>query len=328
MSDIIIYENKNGDIKVDVTFEEESLWLNQSQICEIFCKSKSTVSEHIKNIFEEKELNLSSTVRKFRTVQTEGTREVSRDIEFYNLDMIIAVGFRVKSKEGTQFRQWATQRLNEYITKGFILNDDRFKNGTSMAYFDELQGRLREIRISERFFYQKIKDIYKTSKDYNEKDEETIKFFKVMQNKLLWAVSGQTASELVYSRIDVNASQLGMSSLDKKGKNLTKADISVGKNYLNEDEIKLLGLLVEQYLSFAETMATQKKIMYIADWKQKLDDILSLNGRELLKNAGKISKKIMLEKVSLEYEKYKINKKELEKIESLRELEEDIKGLR
>ena len=328
MSDIIIYKNENGNIKVDVTFEDKSIWLSQSQLCKVFSKSKSTISEHIANIFKENELILSSTVRNFRTVQIEGNREVSRDIEFYNLDMIIAVGFRVKSPEGTQFRQWATQRLNEYISKGFVLNDDRFKDGNSMAYFDELQNRLREIRISEKFFYQKIKDIYKTSKDYNEKSQETIKFFKVVQNKLLWAVSGKTASELVYNRIDSNLPNLGMSSLDKKGKNLTKADISVGKNYLNEEEIELLGLLVEQYLAFAEAMASQKKIMYIADWKQKLDDILSLNARELLDNAGQISRDMMLDKSSLVYDEYKENKKALQRVESLKELEADIKAMK
>jgi len=325
MSDIIIYKNENGNIKVDVTFEDKSIWLSQSQLCKVFSKSKSTISEHIANIFKENELEEYSVVRNFRTTASDGK---SYNINYYNLDMIIAVGFRVKSPEGTQFRQWATQRLNEYISKGFVLNDDRFKDGNSMAYFDELQNRLREIRISEKFFYQKIKDIYKTSKDYNEKSEETIKFFKVVQNKLLWAVSGKTASELVYSRIDSDLPNLGMSSLDKKGKNLTKADISVGKNYLNEEEIELLGLLVEQYLAFAEAMASQKKIMYITDWKQKLDDILSLNARELLDNAGQISRDMMLDKSSLVYDKYKENKKELQSVESLKELESDIKAMK
>ncbi|MGE4348049.1 MAG: RhuM family protein, partial [Flavobacteriaceae bacterium] len=192
-SEILIYQNSEGSIKIDVRLEEESVWLTQAQLCELFQKSKATISEHIKNVFEEGELDASATVRNFRTVQTEGKREVERAIDYYNLDVIISVGYRVKSPQGTQFRIWATQRLKEYIIKGFTLNDDRFKSGSSMNYFNELQERIREIRISERFFYQKIKDIYTTSIDYDAKDERTIEFFKVVQNKLLWAISQQTA---------------------------------------------------------------------------------------------------------------------------------------
>ena len=328
MSDVIIYKNKQGDIEVDVTFQDENIWLNQAQLCKVFGKSKSTISEHISNIFEEKELEETSTVRKFRTVQTEGSREVTREIENYNLDMIIAIGFRVKSPQGTQFRIWATQRLNEYITKGFVLDDERFKRGNSMSYFDELQDRLREIRISERFFYQKIKDIYATSHDYNKDDEKTLLFFKKVQNKLLWAISSKTAAELVYNRVDSGLPQLGMTSLDKKGKNITKADVKVAKNYLDEKEIKLLGLIVEQYLAFAQTMAEQKMLMSMDDWIERLDVIISLNGRELLRHAGKISHKMAVEKSTKEYEKYKVERKRLQGIESLRELEADLKALR
>jgi len=194
-SEILIYQNPDGNIKIDVRLEEETVWLTQAQLCELFQKSKATISEHIKNVFEEGELEISATVRNFRTVQTEGNRKVERDIDYYNLDVIISVGYRVKSPQGTQFRIWATQRLKEYIIKGFALNDDRFKSGSSMNYFTELQERIREIRISERFFYQKIKDIYTTSIDYDPKDERTIEFFKVVQNKLLWAISQQTVAE-------------------------------------------------------------------------------------------------------------------------------------
>ena len=261
MSNILIYQNENGNIKVDVMFEDGSIWLSQAQICEVFGKAKSTISEHIKAIFEEEELNPISTVRNYRTVQKEGNREVERDIEYYNLDMIIAIGFRVRSSTGTKFRIWANDKLKEYITKGFVLNDERFKNGNSMGYFDELQKRLRDIRISEKFFYQKIKDIYMTSIDYDPKDEKTIEFFKIVQNKLLWAVSSQTAAELVHNRVDMSKALLGMSSYDKESKNVTKKDVSIAKNYLNEEEIKLLGLLVEQYLAFAETMAMQRTPM-------------------------------------------------------------------
>lgn len=197
-SEIIIYQNPDGNIKIDVRLEDETVWLTQAQLCELFNKSKATISEHIKNVFEEGELDESSVVRKFRTTATDGK---SYDTNFYNLDVIISVGYRVKSPQGTQFRIWATQRLKEYIIKGFALNDDRFMSGNSMNYFNELQERIREIRISERFFYQKIKDIYTTSIDYNAKDKTTLEFFKGVQNKLLWAISEQTAAELVCRRI-------------------------------------------------------------------------------------------------------------------------------
>lgn len=202
-SEIVIYQNQEGGIKVDVLLEDETVWLTQAQMCELFQKSKSTISEHIKNIFEEEELESISTVRKFRTVQNEGVRTVERDIENYNLDVIISVGYRVKSQQGTQFRIWATQRLKEYIVKGFALNDERFKTGNSMNYFNELQNHIREIRLSEKFFYQKIKDIYATSIDYNPKDEKTIEFFKKVQNKLLWAISQNTAARLVHKNFQL-----------------------------------------------------------------------------------------------------------------------------
>ena len=328
MSEILIYQNESGNIKVDVRFEDGSIWLSQAQICELFGKAKSTISEHIKAIFEEEELNPISTVRNYRTVQKEGIREVERDIEYYNLDMIIAIGFRVRSSTGTKFRIWANDKLKEYITKGFVLNDERFKNGNSMGYFDELQKRLRDIRISEKFFYQKIKDIYMTSIDYDPKDEKTIEFFKIVQNKLLWAVSSQTAAELVHNRVDISKPLLGMSSYDKESKNLTKKDVSIAKNYLNEEEIKLLGLLVEQYLAFAQTMAMQQTPMYMKDWIVRLDAVISLNGRELLTHAGKISHEMAIAKSELEYQKFKDEQKKIEKIQSLKELEEDIKRLK
>lgn len=326
MSEILIYQNETGNIKVDVMFEDSSIWLSQGQICEVFGKAKSTISEHIKAIFEEEELDKNATVRNYRTVQIEGNREVEREIEYYNLDMIIAIGFRVRSNTGTKFRIWANEKLKEYITKGFVLNDDRFKHGNSTQYFDELQKRLRDIRISEKFFYQKIKDIYMTSIDYNPKDERTIEFFKIVQNKLLWAVSSQTAAELIANRVDMNKALLGMSSYDKESKNISKKDVSIAKNYLNEEEIKLLGLIVEQYLAFAETMAMQQTPMYMKDWIARLDSVISLNGRELLTHAGKISHEIAKEKSELEYQKYKIEQKRVEKQESLEELENDIKS--
>jgi hypothetical protein len=327
--EFIIYQNQQGNIKIDVRMQEETVWLTQAQLCQLFQKSKSTISEHIKSLFDEGELDPSATVRKFRTVQMEGNREVERDLEHYNLDVIISVGYRVKSPQGTQFRIWTTQRLKEYIVKGFTLNDDRFKTGSSMNYFNELQERIREIRLSERFFYQKIKDIYTTSIDYDPKDEKTIKFFKVVQNKLLWAISEQTAAELVYRRADATLPLMGMQSFATKGTAaIKKTEVGIAKNYLNEDEIRLLGLLVEQYLAFAETMAQQRTPMYMQDWIQRLDTLLQLNGRELLTHAGKISHEMALNKAGEEFEKYQLAQKLIEKEQSLKELEEDIKKLK
>ena len=331
-SEILIYQNQDGSIKVDVRLEDETVWLTQAQLCELFNKSKATISEHIKNVFEEGELDAGATVRKFRTTTPHGaipgkTQEI--EVNGYNLDVIISVGYRVKSPQGTQFRIWATKRLKEYIIKGFALNDDRFKSGTSTNYFAELQERIRGIRISERFFYQKIKDIYTTSIDYDAKDGKTIEFFKVVQNKLLWAISQHTAAELVYRRVDATLPLLGMQSFDKKGNvTIKKSEVSVAKNYLNEDEIRLLGLLVEQYLAFAETMAQQRTPMYMNDWIARLDTILQLNGRELLTHAGKVSHEMALQKSGEEFEKYQITQRESEREQSLKEIEEDIKRLK
>jgi len=330
--EILIYQNSEGSIKIDVRLEEETVWLTQDQMAALFGKARTTITEHIQNVFKEGELTEEVVSRNFRLTTQHGaiegkTQEVS--VKHYNLDVIISVGYRVKSQQGTQFRIWATQRLKEYIVKGFTLNDERFKSGNSMNYFSELQERIREIRISERFFYQKIKDIYSTSIDYDANDEKTILFFKVVQNKLLWAISQQTAAELIFRRVDAALPLLGMQSYDKKSAvSIKKADVTVAKNYLNEDEIKLLGLLVEQYLAFAETMAQQQTPMYMKDWIERLDSILQLNGRELLVHAGKISHQMALDKSGAEYEKYKEDQKKLSKEANLKEIEEDIKKLK
>ncbi|MDZ7742210.1 MAG: virulence RhuM family protein [Bacteroidota bacterium] len=328
-SEILLYQNKAGDIKIDVRLADETVWLTQDQMATLFGKGRSTIAEHIGNVYEEGELEQNRTCRKFRQVRKEGLRAVERDIDHFNLDVIISVGYRVKSPQGTQFRIWATQRLKEYIIKGFALNDDRFKAGSSMNYFTELQERIREIRLSERFFYQKIKDIYATSIDYDPKDEKTMQFFKVVQNKLLWAISKQTAAELVYRRSDASLPLMGMQSYDKKGAgSIKKSDVGIAKNYLNEEEIKLLGLLIEQYLAFAETMAQQRTPMYMKDWIERLDNIMQMNGRELLSHAGKISHEMAMKKSGVEYEKYREHQRALEKEESLKELEEDIENLK
>lgn len=322
--EILIYQNQDGNIKIDVRLQEDTVWLTQDQMAQLFGKAKSTINEHIKNVFEEGELQEIACMHKF------GISEFQQKApNYYNLDVIISVGYRVKSQQGTQFRIWATQRLKEYIVKGFALNDDRFKSGTSMNYFNELQSRIREIRISEKFFYQKIKDIYTTSIDYDPKDEKTITFFKIVQNKLLWAISKNTAAELVYRRVDASLPLLGMLSYDKKdSKSIAKTEVSIAKNYLNESEIRLLGLLVEQYLAFAETMAQQQTPMYMKDWAERLDSILQLNGRELLTHAGEISHKMVLEKSSDEYQKYKDVLKTNEIEQSLKEIEADIKKMK
>jgi hypothetical protein len=330
-SQIVIYQNNLGSVQLDVRLEDETVWLNQAQIAQLFAKGRSTISEHISNIFKEQELSEKEVCRDFRQTTQHGAitgKTQQQSVKFYNLDLIIAVGYRVKSQQGTQFRIWATQRLKEYIVKGFVLNDERFKTGESMQYFDELQKRIREIRLSEKFFYQKIKDIYTTSVDYNPDDEKTHQFFKIVQNKLLWAISQQTAAELVYRRVDASLPLMGMLSLDKdKPKSITKQQASIAKNYLNEGEIKLLGLLVEQYLAFAETMAQQQTPMSMHNWSERLDVILQLNGRELLSHAGKISQQQAKEKSAQELEKYREQQKVIEVEKSLKEIEADIKRL-
>lgn len=326
-SEILIYSAPDGAVKIDVRLENETVWLTQAEIAKLFQVTPQSITIHLKNIYEEGELSEYATCKDFLQVQLEGTRKVERQKKFYNLDAIISVGYRVKSRIATEFRIWATQKLKEYIVKGFALNDERFKSGSSMNYFTELQERIREIRLSERFFYQKIKDIYTTSIDYDSTDEKTLEFFKIVQNKLLWAISQQTAAELVYRRVDASLPLLGMQSYDKTCTAIKKKDVSIAKNYLNEDEIKLLGLLVEQFLAFAEAMAQQRTPMYMADWIKRLDTIIQMNGRELLDHAGKISHKDAVEKSGLEYRKYHEQQKKLEYEASLKELEEDIKDL-
>ena len=319
--EIVIYQSEDGLIKVDVLFENETVWLTMDQMCLLFGKAKSTISEHIQNIYAEGELKENETMRKF------GISEYStKPTSFYNLDVIISVGYRVKSHQGTQFRIWATQRLRDYIIKGVALNDERFKRGNSMNYFRDLLDRIREIRLSERVFYQQIKDIYKTSIDYDPSDEITLKFFKEVQNKLLWAVSGKTAAELVYYRANAALPQMGLTSTEKQGKVL-KSDIDVGKNYLTEEEVGLLKLIVEQYLAFAEAQAMAHVPMYMRDWVERLRMVLTMNQRSILEDAGRISHELAKQKANEEYQKYQHQLKEEEHLQSLKELESDLKKL-
>lgn len=323
---MLIYQSEDGRIKIDVRFEGETAWLSLEQMSMLFGRDKSTISRHIKNVFEEGELNLNSTVAKFATVQMEGSRTIERNIDYYNLDVIISVGYRVKSQQGTQFRIWATQRLREYIIKGFALNDERFKTGSSYNYFKELLGRIREIRLSEKVFYQQIKDIYATSIDYNPSDDMTLAFYKEVQNKLLWAVSGKTAAELLYYRANATLPMMGLTSTLKEGK-VTKADVLIGKNYLNEDEISMLKLIVEQFLAYAEAQALAEKPMYMRDWVQKLRLVLTMNEKNILEHAGSISHELAVEKVTKEYIVYKEQQRQIEHIDSIKQLDQDIKRI-
>jgi hypothetical protein len=322
MNEIILYKSVDGNVKVDVLFEDETVWLTQDQMAILFGKAKSTINEHIGNAYAEGELREEVTMRKF------GNSEFStKPTNFYNLDVIISVGYRVKSLQGTQFRIWATGRLREYIIKGFALNDERFKSGSSMNYFRELIDRIREIRLSERVFYQQIKDIYATSKDYDPSSETTQRFFKEVQNKLLWAISGQTAAELIYYRANASLPQMGLTSTAIPEK-VRKADVEIAKNYLKEDEIAALKLIVEQFLAYAESQALARKIMTQKDWVAKLSMVLQMNDRNVLTHAGRISHELAMQKADEEYGKYKQVQKQIEKTESIKELEEDIKRLK
>jgi len=323
---MLIYRSADGKIKIDVRLENETVWLSLDQMATLFGRDKSTISRHVKNVFEEGELSPETTVANFATVQAEGNREVARNIDYYNLDIIISVGYRVKSQQGTQFRIWATQRLREYIIKGFALNDDRFKTGSSYNYFKELLDRIREIRLSEKVFYQQIKDIYKTSIDYNPSADMTLAFFKEIQNKLLWAVSGKTAAELVYYRANASLPMMGLTSTEQDGK-VTKGDVVVGKNYLNEKEIGQLKLIVEQFLAYAEAQALAEKPMYMRDWIQKLRLVLTMNEKNILEHAGTISHKMAVEKATKEYITYKEQQRQIEHLDSIKQLDQDLKRI-
>jgi len=323
---MLIYQSGDGKIKIDVRFEKETVWLSLDQMATLFGRDKSTISRHVKNVFRERELSWEATVENFATVQTEGNREVVRNIDYYNLDVIISVGYRVKSQQGTRFRIWATQRLKEYIVKGFALNDERFKTGSSYNYFKELLERIREIRLSEKVFYQQIKDIYATSIDYNPSAEMTLAFFKEVQNKLLWAVSGKTAAELVYYRANALQPMMGLTSTEQEGK-VTKNDTLIGKNYLNEKEIGQLKLIVEQFLAYAEAQALAEKPIYMCDWVQKLRLILTLNEKNILEHAGTISHELAVEKASKEYIAYKEQQRSEEHFESIKQLDQDLKRI-
>lgn len=287
-SRFLIYQAENGVIKIDVRFEEETVWLTQQHMAELFLTTVPNISMHLRNIFEEGELQQEATVKNFLTVRQEGVRQVNRTIDFYNLDAIISVGYRIKSVVATRFRIWATQRLREYIVKGFVLDDERLKNPDQpFDYFEELTRRIQDIRTSERRFYKKITDIYATSIDYDPTTETSLAFFKTVQNKVHWAITGQTAAEIIHARADRN--QLYMGLTNWRGAKLRKEDVAIAKNYLNEQELAMLNNLVEQYLIFAEGQAMRRIPMRMVDWVIKLDGFLQLNERDILTHAGRIS---------------------------------------
>lgn len=299
----LVYQAEDGKLKLDVRLQGETVWLTQPLMAELFQTTQQNISQHILNIYEEEELAPESTHKKYLSVRSEGNREVKRLLDYYNLDMIISVGYRVKSHVATRFRIWATERLKEYVVKGFTLDDERLKNpDLPFDYFEELEKRIQDIRTSERRFYQKITDIYATSIDYDPTQDISIEFFKTVQNKMHWAITGKTAAEIIHSRVDAEKLQMGLTNY--RGPKVRKQDVTIAKNYLNEEELAELNNLVEQYLVFAQGQAMRRVPMHMNDWIKKLDAFLNINDRDILNNAGKISHELAKQLAESEYEKF------------------------
>ena len=323
-SHMIIYTTEDGLTKIETTFDEDTVWLSIDQMAELFQRDKSTISRHIKNIYSEGELVREGTVAFFATVQMEGDRQVAREICYYNLDVIISVGYRVKSKRGTQFRIWATNILKEYMRKGFALDDERLKNLGGGGYFKELLERIRDIRASEKVFYRQILEIYATSIDYDPKAEISILFFKKVQNKIHYAIHGQTAAEVIYTRADAEKEFMGLTTF--VGNQPTLKEAVVAKNYLNEKELRAMGQLVSGYLDFAERQAEREQAMTMKDWAEHLDRILTMTGEQLLQGNGSVSHKQAVNKATDEYKKYKartISDVEEDYLNSIKMLEQE-----
>ena len=304
-SEILIYQSENGMTKIDVTFMDETVWLSQQQMAELFQSSRTNVVEHIKHIYEEGELDEESTCRKFRQVRKEGNREVSRELPFYNLDMIISLGYRIKSIIATNFRRWATERLKEYMIKGFTMDDERLKQLGGGNYWKELLDRIRDIRSSEKVMYRQVLDLYATSVDYNPKSAESVAFFKMVQNKLHYAAHGHTAAEVIYERADAEQPFMGLRTFP--GDFPTKKDIGIAKNYLDEKELKVLNNIVSGYFDFAEIQAMRHNPMYMSDYVEHLDNVLKATGEKVLEGAGSISHAQAMAKANEEYKKYQID---------------------
>jgi hypothetical protein len=302
-AEFLLYQTEDGQTRLEVAFRGETCWLSLNQLTELFQRDKSVISRHIKNCFDEGELVHEATVAKFATVQIEGAKTVQRQIEYYNIDVIISVGYRVKSHRGTQFRIWATHRLREYIIKGFAMDDDRLKRVGGGNYFDELLTRIRDIRSTEKVFWRKVLDIYATSIDYDPGIDASQRFFATVQNKMHWAAHGQTAAEVVYRRADAEKENMGLTYWE--GSRPSKSEAVIAKNYLTPDELDMLNRIVNAYLEFAEIQALNRKAMYMQDWIDRLDDFLKLSGRELLMHSGTVSHETAMARAQIEYEKYR-----------------------
>ncbi|MCU7849630.1 MAG: virulence RhuM family protein [Candidatus Thiodiazotropha sp. (ex Lucinoma kastoroae)] len=300
---LILYETDDGFARIECRLQGETLWLTLNQMSELFGRDKSVISKHLRSIYEEGELTREATVAKYATVQIEGSREVKRKIEYYNLEAIFAVGYRVRSARGIQFRHWATAQLKEFLTKGFLMDDERLKNPDSSVYFDQLLERIRDIRSSEKVFWRKVCDIYATSIDYDGKAETSQAFFAEIQNKMHWAAHGHTAAEIIHQRADSGKHHMGLSNI--AGKEPRKSEISIAKNYLKEDELNILNRIVTAYLEFAELQAERGRLMKMVDWNTKLNDFLKLGDHDLLTHAGKISAEQAKEKAEIEYDRYR-----------------------
>ncbi|MBN1916498.1 MAG: virulence RhuM family protein [Verrucomicrobia bacterium] len=314
-SRFLFYETRDGRTRIEVRLEDNTVWLTQRLLAELYQKDVRTVSEHVSNIFAEGELDPGATIRKFRIVQTEGQREVTRDIDHYSLDMILAVGYRVRSTRGTQFRRWATSTLREYLVKGFVLDDERLKQGRTLGedYFDELLERIRDIRASERRFYQKITDIYATSIDYDPNAPVTRDFFAAVQNKLHWAIHGHTAAEIIHERADAAKPHMGLTTWKHAPKgHIRRADVTVAKNYLDERELSALNRIVTMYLDYAETQAESRRLMHMTDWVGKLDAFLEFNEKNILTHAGHISAELAQEHAELEFDRFEQTRRRIE----------------
>ena len=321
---IILFQTQGGETKIEVRLANESVWLTADQMAELFQRNKSTISRHIKNIYESVELEQNRTVAFFATVQNEGDRKVERNIAYYNLDMIISVGYRVNSHRGVQFRQWATQVLKEYMIKGFALNDDLLKNAGQGNYFDELLARIRDIRSSEKVFYRKVLEIYALSIDYDPRTSITQKFFKTVQNKMHFAAHGHTAAEVIYDRANAEKDFMGLTTW--RGAMPTKHEVEIAKNYLSEEEVDMLNRIVNLYLDFAELQAKSHVPMYMKDWIAKLHGFLALNDREILTHAGHISHEIAKAKAEHEYELFKVKRSNADN-KAVEQLEQAVKRL-
>jgi hypothetical protein len=301
-TEILLYQTDDGRVRIETRMQDETVWLTLNQMAELFGVDKSGISRHLKNIYETGELERAATVAKFTTVQNEGARSVTRELEYFNLDAIISVGYRVNSIRGTHFRIWATKLLREYIIKGFTMDDERLKNAGGGIYFDELLARIRDIRSSEKVFWRKVLDIYATSIDYDPRAEVSREFFKLIQNKMHWAAHGHTAAEIIFNRADASKTHMGMTNW--VGTTIRKDEVEIAKNYLTEEELNILNRIVAMYLDFAELQAINRKAMTMKGWISKLDDFLKISGRDILTHAGRISHDIALQKAHEEYDKY------------------------